>query len=247
MNTLIKDPLNQENPFYLGEEFALQQLNEFNQLISDKRKSFMGYPCNAAIRLEKFFEWWAHSSLSKSPLNEVGNPQAQSSYALNARPFEATVLQFFANLYSLKPHWGYITSGGTQGNEQGLYMGRNILEKYGKPILYFSEEAHYSIASLSQVLGLDARIIQAKPNGEMDYQDLKEKLDRHRPALFSLSIGTTFKGAIDRIEVIQSIVQEKESSMSFIMPMLRCLEDICHSIKVELSPISISKNILMIL
>lgn len=70
MNTLIKDALNQDNHFYLGEESALQQLNDFNTLINDKRKKFMGYPCNAAFRLEKFFEWWAQSSLSKSPLHK---------------------------------------------------------------------------------------------------------------------------------------------------------------------------------
>lgn len=119
-------------------------------------------------------------------------------------------MQFFANLYSLSPHWGYITSGGTQGNEQGLYMGRHVLEKHGKPILYFSEEAHYSIASLSKVLGLESCVIQSKANGEMDYQDLKQKLNPQRPTLFSLSIGTTFKGAIDRIEIIQSLVREKK-------------------------------------
>jgi histidine decarboxylase len=197
------------NSFYLGEEFALQQLNDFNQWIRAKHKRFIGYPCNAAFKLNKFFQWWTKSSLSKSPLNEVGDPNAKSSYTLNAHPFERIVLQFFANLYSLKPHWGYITSGGTQGNEQGLYMGRCVLEKHGRPILYFSEEAHYSIASLGKVLDLDSCVIHSTPSGEMDYSNLKQKLDATRPALFSLSIGTTFKGAIDRIEIVQSIVREK--------------------------------------
>jgi histidine decarboxylase len=134
---------------------------------------------------------------------------------LNARPFEATVLQFFAHLYSLNPHWGYITSGGTQGNEQGLYMGRHVLEKYGRPILYFSEDAHYSIASLSKVLELDCCVIHSQSSGEMDYADLDQKLDPARPALFSLSIGTTFKGAIDRIEKVEAIVRKKKVAHVF--------------------------------
>lgn len=209
MNMRMKDASNQEDKFYLGEENALQQLNDFHEFISEKRKNFMGYPCNAAFKLEKFFKWWAESSLSQSPLNDVGNPKSETSYILNARSFETTVLQFFANLYSIKPHWGYVTSGGTQGNEQGLYMGRQVLERYGRPILYFSEEAHYSIASLGNILGLDSRVIHSKPDGEMDYDDLRQKLNPDQPALFSLSIGTTFKGAIDRIEIVQSIVEEK--------------------------------------
>lgn len=213
MNVLSSDLLSQQvsqpDQFYLGKKEALHQLDTFNQFISEKRKNFMGYPCNAAFKLDEFFKWWAQSSLSKSPLNEVGNPSSESSYVLNARSFEATVLQYFANLYSLKPHWGYITSGGTQGNEQGLYMGRQILEKFGQPILYFSEQAHYSISSLGHLLGMEMRVIRSNPLGEMDYENLREKLDSKRPALFSLSIGTTFKGAIDRIEIIQSIVKEK--------------------------------------
>lgn len=200
---------NQIGQFYLGEEEALQRLNAFDEKIHERRKTFMGYPCNGAFKLEAFFKWWEGSDISKSPLNEVGNPASDTSYTLNARPFEIAVLQFFADLFFLHPHWGYITSGGTQSNEQGLYMGRQSLAKYGAPILYFSEEAHYSIASLGKVLGLECCVINSKPDGEMDYEDLKLKLNHNRPALFSLSIGTTFKGAIDRIEIISPIVKEK--------------------------------------
>jgi histidine decarboxylase len=209
MDTTLKDSLKQLDRFYLGEDEAFQRLNEFNQYISEKRKTFMGYPCNGVFKLEKFLKWWEQSSLSKSPLNDVGNPFTVTLYTLNTHVFEATVLEYFADLFSLKHHWGYITSGGTLGNEQGLYMGRIALARFGQPILYFSEEAHYSIASLGKILGLKCCVIASQPNGEMDYEDLKQKLNPEHPALFSLSIGTTFKGAIDRIEIIQSIVQNK--------------------------------------
>lgn len=205
----LKHPSEQEDYFYLGEETALQQLNEFNQFIAEKRKTFMGYPCNGLIRLEKFFKWWERSSLSKSPMNDVGHPYATTLYALNAHTFEVTVIEYFAKIFSLSRSWGYITSGGTQGNEQGLYMGRVALAKFGQPILYFSEEAHYSIGSLGKILGLEICKVDSQPTGEMDYEDLKRKLNAKRPALFSLSIGTTFKGGIDRIEIIQSLVQAK--------------------------------------
>ena len=203
------EAIKEQNAFYLGEELAIEKLNHLDKMIQEKRKTFMGYPCNGDFKLHPFFDWWVHSSLSQSPMNEVGNPKGESYYHLNARPFEADVLQYFADLYSLKPHWGYITSGGTQGNEQGLYMGREILKQHGKPLFYFSEEAHYSLERLGKILQLESRMIKTKANGEMDYDDLKEKLDPNRPALFSLSIGTTFKGGIDRIEIIQSIVKEK--------------------------------------
>lgn len=200
---------------YVGEADALERLEEFNRFIHEKRRKFIGYPCNGAFNLEKFFEWWQQSDISKTPLNEVGNPYTETSYTLNARPFEIEVLDFFAELYSLQSHWGYITSGGTQGNEQGLYMGRQALSKYGEPILYYSEEAHYSIASLGHILGLQCRVIESQANGEMDYEDLNRKIDNRRPALFSLSIGTTFKGAIDSIENVQSVIRSKGIKHAF--------------------------------
>jgi histidine decarboxylase len=169
----------------------------------------MGYPCNAAFQLAQFFDWWHQSSSSQAPLNDVGGPETETLYNLNARPFERRLLQFFAELFSIEPYWGYTTSGGTQGNEQGLYIGRQALEKYGKPILYFSEEAHYSIASLGKVLGLDRCVIATAPHGEIDYEDLAKRLNPTRPALFSLSMGTTFKGAIDDIDRIQRMVKAK--------------------------------------
>lgn len=209
MSHIRKNGHNAIDNFYIGEEAALTCLHAFGQKIHEKRKNFMGYPCNGAFKLEAFFKWWESSDISKSPMNEVGNPNAETLYKLNARPFEKDVLDYFADLFALRPHWGYITSGGTQGNEQGLYMGRQALAKFGTPILYFSEEAHYSIASLGRVLGLESCTIAVKPTGEMDYEDLKAKLNPDRPALFSLSIGTTFKGAIDRIEIVDPIVKAK--------------------------------------
>ncbi len=209
MKKMQQDALHQVNRFYLGEDEALKQLNVFNQYIDQRRKTFLGYPCNGRIRLEKFIKWWEQSALSKAPLNDVGNPYTVTLYTLNSHQFEEKVLEYFAELFSIKPHWGYVTSGGTLGNEQGLYMGRIALSKFGSPVLYFSEEAHYSIASLGKILGLDYCVINSQPSGEMDYDDLRQKLDPKRPALFSLSIGTTFKGAIDRIEIVQEIVKSK--------------------------------------
>lgn len=209
MKTILPESLQSLEGFFKGEQAALDQLNAFDHEIEKKRHTFLGYPCNGAIRLEGFLEWWNQSVVSQSPLNDVGNPENATWYSLNAHRFERTVLDYFSHLFSIPDPWGYITSGGTQGNEQGLYIGREVLKAYGSPILYFSEDAHYSIASLGKVLGVERRMIPSKLNGEMDENALARQLDTNRPALFSLSIGTTFKGAIDRIEVIDPIVKAK--------------------------------------
>lgn len=209
MKPMVGDRASLLASFYLGEEEALRQLAQFDQLIDGKRNHFIGYPCNSAFVLTRFFDWWNQASVSLAPLNDVGSPDGDSLYNLNAHLFEKEVIEFFSRLFSIESSWGYITSGGTQGNEQGLYIGRQVLEKYGKPVIYFSEEAHYSIASLSRLLGLEATIIGCNEKGEMDYEELNKKLNRERPALFSVSIGTTFKGAIDQIAIIDQLVKEK--------------------------------------
>lgn len=196
--------------FYLGKKEAKRQLNVFNHSIEEFRKTFLGYPCNENFHLENFFKWWEHSSLSKSPLNDVGNPYLSTNYSLNAHTFELTVIKYFAELFSVKQPWGYITSGGTEGNEQGLYMGREVLRKFGRPILYYSEDAHYSIGSMGRILDLDMKVIKTNEMGEMNYQDLKKQLNPSRPVLFNISVGTTFKGAIDRIEMIHPILKQKK-------------------------------------
>ncbi|MDP1879901.1 MAG: histidine decarboxylase [Parachlamydiaceae bacterium] len=193
----------------LNKSEALQKLSSFDESIDSRKKRFIGYPCNADLHLEKFINWWSKSAMSELPLNDVGDPFSETSYTLNSHPFEREVVDYFSSIYNVHPSWGYVTSGGTEGNEQGLYMGRRVLSQFGKPILYFSEESHYSVSSLGKILNLEYCKIDAEESGKMSEEALKETIDPSRPALFSLSIGTTFKGGIDSIENIDKIVKEK--------------------------------------
>ena len=95
MNKMSNDSQNQIESFFLGEEEALLRLKGFDKKIHERRKTFIGYPCNGDIKLEKFFQWWEHSTLSKSPLNEVGNPESETSYTLNARPLKEKFCNIF--------------------------------------------------------------------------------------------------------------------------------------------------------
>lgn len=201
----------QKNEKTLSTEEGIKILNEFDQKVAQKRGYFIGYPMNAQIELTPFFKWWSSSIASHSPLNDVGDPFEDLPNMINARPFEREVLAIFAKLLKLPEdnYWGYITSGGTLGNEQGLMMGRNRLRAYGTPILYFSEDSHFSVQSLARLLSLEYRLIPSLENGEIDYTKLEQQLDLTRPALISVTIGTTFKGAIDNVEKIVKILKEK--------------------------------------
>lgn len=206
------EPTKYKRPNHKALEFeAFSKLLSFNASIKNKEDTFIGYPCNGVFNLEKFFSWWESSYLSKFPLNDVGNPDQLSSFNLNARVFEREVIEMIAPNFGATPDaiWSYVTSGGTLGNEQGLYIGRERLLAYGDPILYFSEDAHYSIQSLARLLRLEFVKIKSLPNGEMNLSDLNKKVVKGRPAIVCVCIGTTFKGAIDPIEKIEEIISKK--------------------------------------
>lgn len=190
----------------------LHHLSRFEEDIEEKAHFFIGYPCSSGFDLDAFLGWWRHSLFSKIPCNEAGNPDEESSYVLNMRQYEREVLDYMAHLYHFPRGgaWGYLTTGGTQGNEQGLFIGREKLSRYGQPVLYVSEEAHYSIRSLGRLLQIETVIIKARSDGEIDYQDFQKKLIVDRPALMNLAIGTTFKGAIDDVGKISKIIKRKK-------------------------------------
>ena len=122
---------------------------------------------------------------------------------------EREVVLHFAELMRLEPQqaWGYVTSGGTEGNMYGLYLAR---ETHPDGMLYFSEETHYSVLKNARLLSMRHTMVKRQPNGEVDYQDLREMLRVHRdlPAIIMANIGTTMRGAVDCLPRITGMLSD---------------------------------------
>jgi histidine decarboxylase len=103
--------------------------------------------------------------------------------------------------------WGYVTNGGTEGNLYGLYLAREL---YPKGMVYYSQDSHYSVSKNLHFLNMRNIMIKAQPNGEIDYQDLRETLrvNRDLPPIIFANIGTTMTEARDDIGKIQAIMAE---------------------------------------
>ncbi len=185
-------------------------LDGIENLLKHYAARSIGYPSNFSFALSDLLEWWSNSLLSSVPLNDVGDPKDEKKIMLSTKELEKEVLYYFSRLFYLSNYWGYITPGGTQGNEQGLFMGREYLRQFDTPILYYSEESHYSVATLARLLDLESRILSCKENGEVCIDRFYDTIDPNRPALLLLSIGTTFKGAIDPIETFHEIIVDKQ-------------------------------------
>ena len=174
-----------------------------------ERPNALGYPGNYASRLDGFYQWYTANGMENILINNAGDPFAQSG-ALSSLTFEREVIESFAPLYGfdLDNLWGIVTMSGTDGNNHGLYFGVNYLvKKTGKmPVVYVSDEAHYSNYRLCDVQNLDVRLIKSDEMGRMIPDSLEAALDTTRPCLMIYAMGSTFKGAIDDQQLLNAVL-----------------------------------------
>lgn len=188
-----------------------QRLDDLYDRLLKLRDRNIGYPCNQDFDFTELFRFLQFS------VNNVGDPFSGSNYRLNTQDFEREVVAAFAQFTQAGTDdwWGYVTSGGTEGNMYGLYVGR---ETYPDGICYFSEDTHYSVAKILRLQHTRSLMLKSQSNGEMDYTDLRESLRVHRdaPPIIFANIGTTMKGAVDNLLIIRSILDELSISKAYI-------------------------------
>ena len=179
------------------------RLDDFYRAMEKESSRFLGYPSNAVFDYSELYRFL------RFPLNNVGDPFVESTYRVHSRSFEQDVIRFFAKMYRAPEdeYWGYVTSGGTEGNMYGLYLARELLPE---GIVYYSEETHYSVSKVLRVLALRHIMIKTLANGEIDYEDLRETVRIHRdvPPIILANIGTTMKGAVDNVDTIHGILRD---------------------------------------
>ncbi|KAF3637202.1 Serine decarboxylase [Capsicum annuum] len=164
----------------------------------------LGYPVNIC------YDHYANlARLLQFHLNNCGDPFMKNTVDFHSKDFEMAVLDWFAQLWEIEKdqYWGYVTNGGTEGNLHGILIGRELLPD---GILYASKDSHYSVFKAARMYRMDLEMINTSVNGEMDYSDLRAKLlqNKDKPAIINVTIGTTFKGAIDDLDVILEVLKD---------------------------------------
>ena len=199
-NALVSDEVEPMPPL---PETAQRRLDAFLRGVEELADTLIGYPCS---------QDFDHTNLSpflRYAMNNVGDPFGQSIYRENTFEFEREVVAFFQkHLHAPEGQtWGYVTSGGTEGNLYGLYLGREL---FPDGVVYYSEHTHYSVAKIVRVLGARSIMIRGRADGEMDYDDLYEtlKLRRDVPPIIMANIGTTMHGAVDSLKTIRAMLAD---------------------------------------
>lgn len=202
-----------------GAASAIPQLRAMAGLPA-QQSLLLGYPVNMRTPPREFFDWrreLAAVGLDQFAFNNVGDPFEHSHIPFNSHALERELIMRFAALYRFPADdaWGFLSNSGTDSNMHGLYMGRTILHaRTGVwPKIYFTEEAHYSIQILADLLGLEWIHVSTHEDGRMDEDDLAQRLAEHpdHPALVVATIGTTFKGAVDSIDELGARLAGRES------------------------------------
>ena len=186
------------------------ELDRMVQAWRTAQQTTFGYPASQESELAEFYQWYAASGMDVINLNNAGDPMTDDPSTLSSQLFERQVIEFFAPLYdfNLDNVWGIVTHSGTDGNNHGLYFGVNYLRnKTGmEPVLYVSDEAHYSNMRLAHLQNLDIRLVASDSMGRMIPDSLEAMLNTSRPVLMVYAMGSTFKGAIDDQQALNAVL-----------------------------------------
>jgi histidine decarboxylase len=140
-------------------------------------------------------------------MNNVGDPYTSGAFPANCKDLECEVVEWVADLLHAPAddRWGYVTSGGSEGNLYALHLARSLLPR---AVVYFSDATHYSVEKAIRLLGMDAVRVRAGEWGEIDYADLEEQISRrrHLPVVVVATAGTTMTEAVDDVGRISTIL-----------------------------------------
>ncbi|WJX20618.1 histidine decarboxylase [Trifolium repens] len=140
-------------------------ITRYADTINNYNMRNLGYPTN------QNFNYSALAPLFNFHLNNAGDPFLGSSFSLNSMPFEVNVLDWFAKQWEIEKndYWGYVTTGGTEGNLHGILVGR---EQFPDGILYTSEDSHYSISKIARMYRMQCVKVWTTLKGGIDDIDL---------------------------------------------------------------------------
>ena len=189
---------------------GFEKLDKWVQTWKTGQQTYFGYPVNQQSEMHDFYKWYLETGMESVNLNNAGDPMTDTPWTMSSQAFERDVIEYFAPLYgfTLDDVWGIVTHSGTDGNNHGIYFGVNYLAQKApqEPVVYVSDEAHYSNLRLAHLQNLDIRVVKSDRMGRMIPDELEKVLDPSRPVLIIYAMGSTFKGAIDDITALNAVL-----------------------------------------
>ena len=127
--------------------------------------------------------------------------------ASSAMEFEAVAA--LAKMFGWQQHLGHLTSGGTFANLEALWVARQLHGEQGSGrAVAASDQAHYTHARISGVLGIPFVPIPTDNTGRMDLNALEQAIKSRDIGTVVATLGTTATGAVDPLDRICELQQK---------------------------------------
>ncbi len=123
---------------------------------------------------------------------------------------EKKLMMMLGELLHCKNAAGYICSGGTEANIQGIRAARNIQrsKRRGKLNIVIPKTAHFSFEKIGDILGVEIRRANVDENYRVDLGEVEKLIDDSTVALVGIA-GTTELGQIDPIVELSKLAEER--------------------------------------
>ena len=169
-------------------------------------------------------------------LNNVGSPFESNPTAHNSKKIESLLIEKLAYFFKELPSklFGYVTTGGTEGNLAALWWHREYLTKHNvdikkinqieylanqqnkppiPPLLICSDQSHYSIFKSTNILGYSVQIATSFKTTGINISKLKEILVKNlhqgqKLITIIVNVGTTKEGCIDDLVAIKYLCEQ---------------------------------------
>src|SRR5512139_2735473 len=150
---------------------TLQALADLRARIEADRPTNIGFPGAVDFDYTELFPFFGYL------LNNVGDPFCDGVGGAHTKALEREVVHTLADLFRApaEDRWGYVTSGGTEGNEFGLHLARG---RFPNAPVFYSSAAHYSVAKIVERLRMPAVEVRATARGALDYDALRVMVAR---------------------------------------------------------------------
>ncbi|MCG5216593.1 aminotransferase class V-fold PLP-dependent enzyme [Streptosporangium soli] len=109
---------------------------------------------------------------------------------------EREVIAQLAGMFGFPDHLGHLTTSGTMGNLEALFVAR---ESHPGAGIAYSADSHFTHARMCRVLGVQGHSVPVDLQGRMDLDALETLLRTERIGTVVLTAGTTGTGAVDPI------------------------------------------------
>ena len=121
---------------------------------------------------------------------------------------EIEVIQSIALMFGWSSCLGHLTSGGTIGNMEALWVARQMNPETS---VFASKSSHYTHQRMSEVLGMPFKEIRTNIDGRIDVNELHNLLRKAKtPPLVVVTMGTTGLGKVDPLREILELKKQYE-------------------------------------